>query len=328
MRAECVEITVPARLHLGLLDLDGGLGRRFGSLGLALEGPYTRLRVSAATGLSASGPDADRASAHLAAIVRHFGLPEAFHVEAEAAIPQHNGLGSGTQLALAVGMGVVRLAGLDVGARDVARVLDRGRRSGIGIGVFEHGGVMLDGGRGPADEPPPILTRLPFPDDWRVLLILDETASGLHGECEVEAFQRLPPFPARTAAHLCRLMVMATLPALAERDLERFGAAVAELQRITGDYFARAQGGRFFSKSVADVLAWLEGEGVAGTGQSSWGPTGFALLASDAQARSLAAAARRRWPRGSGLRFEVRRGRNTGADIAVTPAARALLARS
>ena len=324
MRVERVEITVPARLHLGLLDLDGGLGRRFGSLGLTLDGPYTRVRAHVAAELSATGADAARAAAHLEAVVRHFGLPRGIHVEVDEAIPPHSGLGSGTQLALAVGLAVAHLSGLDVCARDIARLLDRGGRSGIGVGAFERGGVLLDGGRGASEEPPPILSRFDFPEDWRILLILDEGANGLHGAHEAEAFKALAPFPAATAAHLCRLMVMAALPALAEHDLARFGAAIAELQRITGDYFAPAQGGRYFSTAVAEALAWLAAEDVPGLGQSSWGPTGFALIGSEAEAQRLCNAAECRWPRDSGLRFEVRRGRNTGADIAVVPAIRAV----
>jgi predicted sugar kinase len=45
MTDSTVSVTVPARLHLGFLDLDGGLGRRFGSLGMALDGPSRGVRT-------------------------------------------------------------------------------------------------------------------------------------------------------------------------------------------------------------------------------------------------------------------------------------------
>src|SRR6185369_13930596 len=45
-----VTVTAPARLHLGFLDLEGGLGRRFGSLGLTLEGVVTRVGAARAAG--------------------------------------------------------------------------------------------------------------------------------------------------------------------------------------------------------------------------------------------------------------------------------------
>jgi beta-RFAP synthase len=144
----------------------------------------------------------------------------------------------------------------------------------------------------------------------------------LHGPEEAAAFRRLPPFPSERAAHLCRLVLMAALPGLVEENLERFGAAIAELQGAIGDYFAPVQGARFASRTVTDVLAWLKAEGVGGIGQSSWGPTGFGLVESESDAAALLAAARRRWTAESGLSFAVSQGRNRGADIEIVRPAR------
>ena len=47
---------------------------------------------------------------------------------------------------------------------------------------------------------------------------------------------------------------------------------------------------------MSEVLAWLEAEGVTGLGQSSWGPTGFAILGDDAQAAALQGEAERGSP--------------------------------
>ncbi|MFD0935973.1 GHMP kinase, partial [Methylobacterium trifolii] len=43
-----VEVEAPARLHFGFLDLHGGLGRRFGSIGLAIDAPAVRLAARVA----------------------------------------------------------------------------------------------------------------------------------------------------------------------------------------------------------------------------------------------------------------------------------------
>jgi beta-ribofuranosylaminobenzene 5'-phosphate synthase len=317
-----VTVTVPARLHLGFLDLNGDLGRRFGSLGLAIDTPRTRLSLGRGERVHAEGADAARAQRHLETLAERYRLDRRLDLRIDESIPNHVGLGSGTQLALATGAAVARLFGLDLDARTIAGLLDRGARSSIGIATFEQGGVVLDGGRGESEDPPPVLSRLPFPEAWRVLLIFDRSRQGLHGPEEAAAFRRLPLFPAGEAAHLCRLVLMVALPGLAEEDLGRFGAAVAELQRAIGDYFAPVQGARFLSRSVAEVLAWLEAEGIAGIGQSSWGPTGFGLVGSEAEAAALLAAARRRWPAESGLSFALSRGRNRGADIEVVTAAR------
>lgn len=316
---ERVTVTVPARLHVGFVDLNGGLGRRFGSLGIALDTPRTRLTVRRSNQLSVSGPGAERARRYLDTLIDHFRGGDRIDLAIESAIPEHVGLGSGTQLSLATGIAYCKLAGIAPDVRQIAQLLERGARSSIGIATFEQGGVVLDGGRGATDRPPPVLSRLPFPESWRIFLIFDRSQRGLHGTEEVTAFQRLPVFPADSAAHLCRLMLMVALPALAEQDLDRFGGAIAELQRVVGDYFAPAQGARFMSAGVAEVLAWLEAGGVRGIGQSSWGPTGFAVVGSEAQAERLREEAARRWPEASGLAFSVSAGRNTGGEISVQP---------
>ena len=318
MKHSSLTVTAPARLHLGFLDLEGGLGRRFASIGVALEEPRTRVRVSPGHRLEISGPEAARGRRYLQTLGRHFGFEPNLRVDIETVIPAHSGLGSGTQLALALGTAVTRLFEVESSPEELASILGRGARSGIGVGAFAEGGVLVDGGRGPGRAPPPILSRFPFPEDWRVLVVFDRDRAGVHGEAEVAGFENLPPFPADRAAHLCRLALMVALPALAESDIDRFGAAVAEIQRAVGDHFAPVQGGRFASPDVAQVLAWLVSEGITGVGQSSWGPTGFALIGSAAEAKRLQGAARRRWIGSPGLSFEVRRGRNCGAAVEIS----------
>jgi beta-ribofuranosylaminobenzene 5'-phosphate synthase len=274
---ESVTIVCGARLHLGFLDLNGNLGRRFGSLGMALEAPQTRLTLRRAESNRVEGPEQARAARYLDVICGALGLPDAHALLIEKAMPAHSGLGSGTQLALAVATAVRRLHGLEPELRADAARLGRGARSGIGIALFASGGLVLDGGRGAAEAPPPLLVRLDVPQDWRVLLLLDPVREGLSGPAERDAFATLPPMPAELAAELCRLVLMQALPAAAEGDLVAFGAAVTRLQRRMGDYFAPAQGGRFASARVAAALERLAVLGAHGLGQSSWGPSGFAL---------------------------------------------------
>lgn len=314
-RAERVSVSVPARLHFGFVDLNGDLGRRFGSLGVALEAPLTRVTLSGAPALRVSGHEQDRARKYLASVIQHYHLDDRLSLTVESSIPPHVGLGSGTQLALSIGMAASTYFGLNLDAWDIARLLDRGARSSVGIATFTHGGVVLDGGRGPGEEAPPVLARFDFPEAWRILLIFHQDVTGLHGEAERETFSRLPRFPADQAGHLCRLMLMTALPALAEADIAGFGGAVSEMQRIMGDYFAPAQGARFLSPLVTEALAWLEANGASGVGQSSWGPTGFALVGSAAEAERLLAGLRSRWAENAGLSFTISHGRNRGGEI-------------
>jgi len=313
-------VRAPARLHLGFLDLGGALGRRFGSLGLTLAEPVTEVTVARADTDSAEGPDAPRAARARDAIRAALGLDAPVAIRIDSALPAHGGLGSGTQLGLAVGVAMARLAGHDLDARAVAARLGRGLRSAIGLEAFTQGGVILDGGKplagGDQAPPPPLLSRLPVPDSWRVLLVFDSTRAGLSGEAETCAMATLPPFPEALAAHLCHLMLLRALPALAEGDADLFGAAIGEWQRALGDHYAAAQGGgRFSSADVAQAVAFAEAQGVSGVGQSSWGPTGFAIVGDAGRAQALLQALRDRFASFTNLTFACVAGNNRGAEI-------------
>jgi beta-RFAP synthase len=314
-----VVVEAPARLHLGFFDLNGGLGRCFGSLGVALDGLATRVSASAADVFGASGAQAARAEGFARRMAAHLRSDSGLRVVVEQALPEHVGLGSGTQLALAVGRAAAQLQGRALPAREVASVLDRGARSGIGVAAFEQGGFVVDGGRSPQrDAVPPLLARLAVPASWRWILVFDDAGRGLSGAAEVQAFRRLPPFPEDAAARLCRVVLMQILPALAEADIARFGAGLTRLQDCVGDHFAPAQGGRYASARVAVALRVLQQAGAAAIGQTSWGPTGFALAPGPEQALALVDGVRRELGEVP-LRFQIHATRNRGADVIVQP---------
>ncbi|MBM3553560.1 MAG: GHMP kinase [Alphaproteobacteria bacterium] len=310
-----VSVAASARLHLGFLDMNGGLGRKFGGVGLALDAPATRLTLIRADRNGVEGPESARAATLLERAQEALGVAGRHRLTIEQAIPAHAGLGSGTQLALAVSAALRRLEDLPHDPTADAALMARGARSGLGAGLFQHGGVVVDGGRGPHTSTPPVVARAEFPDAWRVLLIGDPDAVGLHGADERDAFAELPPFDAATSGEVCRLVLMQILPALAEREFAPFGAAVTRIQALVGDHFAPAQGGRrFTSAKVEATVARLLADGATGGGQTSWGPTGFAFVDSDAAARRLlgrhGAQARR-----EGLDISIHRGLNRGARI-------------
>lgn len=308
-----VTIRVPARLHLGFLDPSGGSGRRFGSLGLPLCEPETIVTLSRSGETVVTGPECDLAAAHLATLAGCLGIHAHHRLVVEEAIPRHAGLGSGTQIALAVAAALRTLHKLSLDIEGDATLLARGSRSGIGIASFADGGVIVDAGKNGSGRPPPVVARLPFPDEWRVILILDRAQDGLHGEQEIEAFRALPPFPARGVGEICRHVLTGVMPALIEHDLAAFGAAITAIQMLVGEHFAPAQGGVFTSKRVEVLARRLAKAGAVGIGQSSWGPTGFAFAASEAAAATMVAAAGELAE--DGVEIKIVQGRNSGARI-------------
>ena len=307
-----VQVTATARLHLGFLDLTADLGRRFGSIGLAIDAFETRVHLREARGLEGRGHERERSLRLARRICDGLGLDPRGELIVSGAIPAHAGLGSGTQLALSIAAAFRKLARLAPDPREDARLTDRGQRSGVGVALFERGGLAVDAGRGPMTEIPPVVARVNFPADWRILLILDPRIEGTHGGAETRAFAGAPPFPAQAAGEICRRTLMQILPGAAERDLEGFGDGVATVQEIVGDHFAHAQGGgRFASAAVGLVAARLKRLGAQGIGQSSWGPTGFAFASDPDHADFLS----QRVEREAGVEIRICKARNRGAEV-------------
>jgi beta-RFAP synthase len=308
---------VPSRLHLGFLDPSGGSGRRFGSIGLPLAEPETVIRLSRSSETLVEGPESDRAAAHLALLTRHLGIRTPHRLVIEEAIPRHAGLGSGTQIALAVAAALRMLHGLPLDTENDAALLSRGARSGVGIASFSDGGVIIDAGNDGSGRVPPVVARLPFPEEWRVLLVTDSRIDGLHGQDEIEAFRALPAFPQAGVAEISRLVLLGVMPALVEHDFAAFGTAVAAIQMMVGSHFAPAQGGGVFtSRRVETLIHRLAGLGASGIGQSSWGPTGFAFAPSEAAAKAIVASIGDELPQGTAI--SIVSGRNHGAIISST----------
>jgi beta-RFAP synthase len=299
-----VTVHAPARLHLGFLDPSATLGRAFGSLGLVLDAPETEVELMAAptdeivAATDEAAAEAARAAAHLQRLREHTGRTQPLRLRLQQVLPAHAGFGSGTQLALAIGRAFACWHRLDVDSATLARWLGRGLRSGIGIAGFDHGGLLVDGGPAVDGEVAPLLARIELPESWRVVVVQDPRRQGLSGSEERRAIGTLAPLPQAQAADLCHQVLMRVLPGAATDDFPAFAAGVNRVQQVLGEHFAPAQGGSAYS-SVAVARA-VERIGVArpdvqpgaAAGQSSWGPTGFAILPSQTSAEAAVAAAR------------------------------------
>lgn len=284
-----VFVEAPARLHFGVLDLAGRLGRHFGGLGAAIPCPSLLLEASPAAQLTASGPDAERAVEFAERFLAFHGLPKAGRLVIHQAIPSHAGLGSGTQLALAVGKALAELHGIKADAIRLAAAVDRGKRSAIGTWSFALGGFIVEGGRRVGSEDiAPLLARFEVPSTWRCVVAVPPGPRGLSGEAESSAFDQLPTPADREVERVSHLVLMQLLPALVEADLPSFGDALSAVQRITGAWFAQQQGGIFASGPTERLVASMAEWGAVGVGQSSWGPAAYGLVDGPMAASTLA----------------------------------------
>ena len=319
---ETVFVETAARLHFGLLDLGGALGRLFGGIGTAAPGPTLLVSARPADTLDVSGDDAARAGE----FARRFlsgergasdRAPQGARIRVHRSLPPHAGLGSGTQLALAVARALAELHGIAVGAAGLAQAVGRARRSAIGTWTFDGGGLVVEGGRrSSGDCVAPLLTRLPFPAAWRCVVAVPDSAAGMNGGAEESAFARLPPPPAQDAERVAHLVLMALLPALAEADLATFGSTLTAIQAINGRWFAPVQGGTFAPGPSEEIVRRMTEWGAAGVGQSSWGPTVYGIVAGEDHAARLADQVRTLLS-GSGVAGQVYEGpfRTEGARV-------------
>lgn len=293
-----------SRLHFGLFALAGPEGeahdwpdrdgrpalpaRRFGGVGLMVERPGLALTVTPAPNWSADGPSAERALAFATRFAQTVRLAQPFRVHIESSPPEHVGLGTGTQLGLAIACALAETTGRTPwNAALLANLVGRGQRSGLGVHGFEQGGFLVEGGKSRQGDVAPLLCRHLFPDAWRVVLVLPAGLQGTHGIGETEAFAQLPRHGLAHTEAQCRLVLLSLLPALLERDLATFGEALYDFNRRSGELFAPWQGGLYAHPRIDTIVRTLRNAGVRGVGQSSWGPAVFALAESEEQALDL-----------------------------------------
>lgn len=288
-----IRVRASSRLHFGLLQCGTTAlsGRRFGGAGLMIDLPGVELTVQPADRWAATGPSAERALTAAQRFVDGFpaGMVRPHRIVVERCSREHVGLGTGTQLTLSVGRALAESSGLVLDTPTLADRVGRGRRSALGLHGFRHGGFLIDGGKRADDAPAPLVVRHPFPEAWRIVLLLPRDARGRHGAEETQAFERLDQLksPEAAAERLCRLLLLGMLPALVEQDLKAFGEALFEYNARSGELFASVQGGTYADPRTAAAVATLRQLGVFGVGQSSWGPAVFAITASEEQAREL-----------------------------------------
>jgi beta-ribofuranosylaminobenzene 5'-phosphate synthase len=329
-----VTVSTGSRLHFGLLTHRPKTGREFGGVGVMVDSPGWTVSVSipgatpdsdsdrivVADAVVTACPEAERRISNVVERFRrrrHVSIPS-LNIDVTQAIPSHQGLGSGTQLALATARAID--ACLDLGQVPVAELTQltgRGLRSAVGTWGFESGGLIVDGGKLESEPVGSLATRLHFPSDWRFLLIFPQSFNGLSGEEEVTAFRNLPGMARETTDALCRLTLMEFLPAVQELDFSRASSALTEYGLQAGEYFAPAQGGVYVDPRMHDFSRLLADNGIEGFVQTSWGPTCAVLCRDDAMA-GKAAELIKSLPEASDYECAIASPLNHGATVEVT----------
>ena len=212
--------------------------------------------------------------------------------------PSHCGLGSGTQLALAVTEGLCLHQALEVERGTIANALaDRGQRSVVGTHGYWQGGIIYEAGESEAGENSPgensnvVQEGICLPEDWRVAVLrpLDHDLA-VSGQRERDKFARLLPASKQAGNELRRLVIEEIMPAARQGQFTKFANGTRTYNERSGHLFASVQGGPYNGSAVTRVIDWLSDRGVHGHGQSSWGPGVFAWFESQKVAEECLAA--------------------------------------
>ncbi|WP_416840880.1 beta-ribofuranosylaminobenzene 5'-phosphate synthase family protein [Haloferax sp. DFSO52] len=316
-------VSAGARIHFGFLNLSLSRDRLYGGLGVGLDEPQVTVSAEPATEVHCRHPDAREYAERAADLLDVPGVD----VTVERTLPRHAGLGSGTQLALAVLQAVATATETTVDIRRLAPEMGRGGRSGVGVASFEDGGAILDAGHPTArfttDRPadgswtvPAVAARHSVPDDWRFLLLVPEVDPGRNGAAEEASMrsvvERADPV---TSDRIAGIVTRRLLPALAEGSAERFGEAVESVGRLNGTWYADEQGGVYRPPVGALVSTLSESPAVYGAGQSSWGPTVYGVTDADHVDEAITAGEEALAAAGIEGTVTVARGRNHGALV-------------
>jgi beta-RFAP synthase len=262
---------------------------QFGGVGAMIEPPCVEIEILPADRFSVHGVLTERARSVVELLVDRWKLPSLPACEIAVRSPRdHTGLGVGTQLNLAIGAGLRRFLNLsEASITELAANVGRGARSAVGTYGFQLGGLIVDAGKESGQAIGKLATRAALPDSWRFVLFCKPDERGLAGSSETKAFERLQPVPDEVTRELWQITNDEILPAIEQGDCVTFGDGIYRFGRLAGECFAAVQSGPFASQEIERLVGSIREFGVPGAGQSSWGPTVFAVTDSDLRARQL-----------------------------------------
>jgi beta-ribofuranosylaminobenzene 5'-phosphate synthase len=323
-----VIIRTPSRLHITLIDMHGGSGRVDGGVGITLDDPGILLEVRKSPDLEVTGCEGalrDKVAETARHVLGEIHSPASVSITVRDHYPSHIGLGSGSQMAMAVSRAICECYHRDVSAGDLAKIVGRGGTSGIGCAAFDKGGFIVDGGHrygkgfqksdfrpsgaSPDVAPPPVIARHPFPIDWKILLAIPDLPCGANGGTELDIFKTYCPIPVEEVRIICHEVLMRMLPGIVEHDLDLFGSSINELQKHG---FKKVELG-LQPKEILELIDTLRLSGAACAGLSSFGPTVYAI--SDTGIRGIEQAARLFMKEKSGGTTLITSARNQGAFV-------------
>jgi beta-ribofuranosylaminobenzene 5'-phosphate synthase len=302
-----IRIITPCRIHLSLIDENGFVGRVDGGIGLMLDRPNVVFEAS-------NNAEEFKIKAHkyyresievinqiASKVFKAFNISNKnFHFNLIRYYPSHVGLGSKTQLSLAIVSAITKLKGINnLEIKELTKLVERGGTSGIGWRGFESGGFILDAGhdfgKGKEKEtflpssasttadPALTILRYSIPEHWRFVLVIPNVKKGAYGDEEVSIFQSNTPIPKTEVTEVSHQILMKVIPGIIKNDLQCFGEGLKCIQQIG---FKKVEIS-LQHDIVKHFLDFFEEYGLQAYGMSSFGPSVIGIVESDEEANML-----------------------------------------
>ncbi|MGZ4918663.1 MAG: GHMP family kinase ATP-binding protein [Halobacteriota archaeon] len=280
-----VDVLVPARLHLSVIDMNRFTVGRFGGGGIGMSADI-KIKISVST----SPTETIQATSEREAVVRHIaeafrrsiGYTGGLQIAATSSHYKHVGLGSTSSTLIGTAYALNHLFGEPLSLRqlrelvaynfveeDSAGLLHEGFETGVGPAAILFGGFIV------LTDEIQLIRRATIPEKYDVVIAIPKTKVSATEETAGEGEKalllgegrRLDQEHAGVKSHT---ILMDLIPRLSRGDWRGVGNAMSKIQRIGSK---RAEIEYHTDTPIYEILDRLEQEGSLVAGMSSVGPT-------------------------------------------------------
>ncbi len=286
-----------ARLNFGLIDLSKAPFRVDGSSGLAVNIPAAKIEMKKSDQfkLQLMCDNKERCETVVERCIEKIDGRK-FSLKVESFIDAHVGLGSGTQIAMAIVMAFNEEYQLRMSLDEMANLAGSGGTSNIGVYSFLHGGFNLDSGRlfpeeksesGPGEQftfskLSPLLLRMDMPK-WYLCIVIPKTKDHICDIREKKLFQEYTPIVEEEVNVLCKHLLTGVLPSIKTQCFPAFCRSMEQCMRYG---FKKKEIGSY-GELIYDTFLDLKSKGAGGVGMSSFGPAVFGFYETYDEAKKV-----------------------------------------
>ena len=264
-----VKIITNSRLHFGFLNLKSSNSYSYGGMGLSINKHPTILTVSKASKFESN------LNKTLSDKILHFiadnKLSKKIRIDCVDSPQKHIGLGSGTQLILSIEEALSKFYRF----KQSINIFKRNYRSGVGVNSYKNGGFIVDAPKNNLQSNE-IIFKTSFPKEWKIILIFDSKAKGLHGSSENKFFSTDTTISLRKK--LSDLTLNEIIPSIIYKDFDIFARSLTQFQELNSLFYSSIQKSSYLSHDIAKVIKKISMNFNIAAGQSSWGPTSYMLI--------------------------------------------------